>query len=113
MKFGKLLQGHSEAASAGRRSMFLDYKKLKKLLNGVQRVGGPGSPAKHGHAGGAMSVEEAAFVDALNVSPPSPPRAPRPVHRTGAEAPPAPPVLPRPPPPPPPPPPRPPHRPAF
>merc|ERR1719321_2129251 len=66
MKFGKLLQGHSEAASAGRQSMFLDYKKLKKLLNRVQQVGGPGSPAKHGHAGGAMSVEEAAFVDALN-----------------------------------------------
>merc|ERR1719359_18560 len=66
MKFGKLLQGHSEAASAGRQSMFLDYKKLQKLLNRVQQVGGPGSPAKHGHAGGAMSVEEAAFVDALN-----------------------------------------------
>lgn len=87
MKFGKLLQGHSEAASAGRRSMFLDYKKLKKLLGGVQRAGGPGSPAKNGHGEGAMSADEAAFVDALNVSP----EAPVPSHLSPLP----PPILPR------------------
>ena len=76
MKFGKLLQGHAEAASVGRRTMFLDYKKLKKLLYGFSAGGDKAENSTAAASSEAVSAEEAAFVDTLNVSP-----APAPVSR--------------------------------
>lgn len=68
MKFGKLLQQHADAsASAERKAMFLDYKKLKKVLKDLAGKGA-GPPAAAGGEGGAgnLSEEEVQFIATLN-----------------------------------------------